>query len=219
VLWTAGLGVAGVVLCAFGAAYEALKARFGLAAGLAVVAVALRVAIVGLGYVNGADETKLLDVAVGSIFVLVAISVRSLLRDVTTSEQGVTIPAGALALPVAACSLLQLLVPPSPVSAGGAPCDGASVAGSAYQAKTGQYGLSARLGPGATFAPARRFDASCTVGVDGYCVGEGVNDTGVPLPDVRWLRPRHTEFHVPAGTVFDLSAAADLGTAPEADCP
>src|SRR3712207_4207154 len=122
-------------------------------------------------------------------------------------------------LPVATFSLVQLLSPAVPAEAGGPPCDGAPVSGSAFQAKTGELGLNARSGPGTTFAPARRFDASCVIGVGGYCVGEGVNDVAVPLPDVRWLRLHRTEVYVSAGLVFPLSAESELGAAPLEDCP
>lgn len=184
-----------------------------------VAAVAVRLTLVGLGYVSGTTRVRLLDLTVASIFLIAAVAARRYLGSTATAEQRVSILAGALALPVAAFALLQLVVPTTPPQAGGAACAGAPVAGSDYQAKTGQYGLNARTGPGTTFEPAGRFDAGCIVGIDGYCVGEGVVDISVPLPDVRWFRIRHSESYVSAGTLFALSPASTLGDAPEADCP
>ena len=46
-----------------------------------------------------------------------------------------------------------------------------------------------------------------------------MQDIAVPLPDVRWIRLRHSHSYVSAGATFSLSPEADLGKKPEQDCP
>jgi hypothetical protein len=127
--------------------------------------------------------------------------------------------AAVLGLPVAAVAFAQLLGPTAPKEGNATVCVDTPVAGSRMQARTGPFGLNSRSGPGTTYATKGRFDAGCVVGADGYCIGEPVRDVVVPLPDVRWLRLRHTKRYVSAGTLFALSAEANLGTSPEKDCP
>lgn len=216
--WLAA-GLAVIVVCLLVALIAALAGRATISALAVAVAVTTRVLLVLRGYLFEPGQVRLLDLALAAtILVIVAVVAYHLLSDVN-AEQRTAWVAAVLALPVAAYALLQLVVPAAPAQAGAPACGGAPLAGSDFQAKTGQFGLNARSGPGTTFAPQRRFDASCTVGVDGYCVGESVGDISVPLPDVRWLRLRHTDSYVAAGAVFSLSPEAELGDAPEDDCP
>jgi len=136
-----------------------------------------------------------------------------------TGEQRVALVAAVLALPVASVAIAQLLGPSAPQISGVSACSGVPVAGSRLQARTGQSGLNARSGPGTTYALEGRFDIGCTVGVDGYCVGESVQDLVVPLPDVRWLRLRHSHRYVASGTLISLGPETSLGSEPERSCP
>lgn len=187
-----------------------------LAAGFAV---GLRIVLVENGFVYGSGPIRVLDLAVASVVLLFAASLRHFFASSTSGEQGVALVAGVLALPVAAYALLQLVFPAGTAPAGGPPCDGTPIAGSEFLAQTGPNGLNGREGPGTTFAPAGRYGASCVIGADAYCVGDGVNDISVPLPDVRWLRLHNSDIYVSAGSVFPLSADKELGSRPAEDCP
>lgn len=203
-----------------GAAVSGFR-RWVAAAALSAAAVfAARFVLVRYGYAPDTGDVRLLDLLVASAFVLVVVSLRRRLGSSDASaEQRIALVAGILALPVAFVSLGQLLGPTAPKQGGTESCSGAAVAGSRLQARTGDFGLNARSGPGTTYAPEGRFDAGCSIGADGYCVGEAVQDLVVPLPDVRWLRLRHTDRYVAAGTLFALSPEAALGNGPEDGCP
>ncbi|WP_169742105.1 hypothetical protein [Phycicoccus jejuensis] len=64
-----------------------------------------------------------------------------------------------------------------------------------------------------------RFADECAVGVDGFCIGEPVQDSQIPLPDVRWYRLRHRDDYVAAAKLFALSPERELGAKPEDSCP
>lgn len=175
--------------------------------------------LVERGWTYQANQIRYLDIAL-AVAVLATIGFASFtLLGSSDASVRTAVIAAVLTLPVAAYGLLQVVFPGADVQAGSS-CQGASVAGSRFQAKTGTYGLNARSGPETNYAPERRFDADCAVGADGYCIGEPVADLTVPvLPDVRWLRLHHTHSYIAGGTVFALSPERDLGDKPEADCP
>ncbi len=218
--WLVGLGLAILAVALLEGALAAWDTWIGLALLSALVVFTVRLLLVRYGYVHDEGRVRLLDLLVGVAFLFLAISARaSLGSSGATPDQRITLVAGLLALPVASVALVQLAGPQAPKQAGAPTCEGSAVAGSRLQARTGQFGLNARGGPGTTYLPEGRFDAGCVVGVDGYCVGEPVQDVVVPLPDVRWLRLRHSDRYVAAGTLFALSPEAALGGRPEPDCP
>ncbi|MCZ2814916.1 hypothetical protein [Modestobacter sp. VKM Ac-2984] len=217
--WVVGLGVAFLIACLLVALVGMVDAEPWPAFWAAVVAVAVRIVLVENGFVFGTGPIRFLDLTVASVVLLYAASLRALFAAKASAEQGVALMAGALALPVAAYTLLQLVFPAGTAPAGGPPCDGSPVAGAEFLAQTGPNGLNGRAGPGTTFAPEGRYGASCVVGADAYCIGDGVNDLSVPLPDVRWLRLHNSDIYVSAGSVFPLSADSELGTGPAEDCP
>jgi hypothetical protein len=217
VTWVGLVALSAAVL---GGAYAALTGRAGLAAACAGAVFGIRLPLVRLGYIYSPGSVRLLDLLVAAAFLLVAVGARRRLGSPTaTAEQRLALVAGILALPVASVALVQVLGPAASQQSGGLACSGSPVAGSALEARTGAFGLNARSGPGTTYAPEGRFDTNCTIGVDGYCVGEGVQDVVVPLPDVRWLRLRHSHRYVAAGTLFALGPESSLKGAPEEDCP
>ncbi len=185
----------------------------------ALLTLTCRWALVHWGYVFGSSTVKLLDVALAAMILFIAGYLAYQARPDAKGEERTTLIAGILGLPIATYALLQFLVPPAPPQTDLAACDNAPTAGAAYLSRTEVNGLNARSGPGTTYAAQRRFGADCMIGVDGYCVGEPVTDLLVPLPDVRWLRLRHSHQYIASGRVFALSPEADLGEAPESDCP
>lgn len=218
--WVRVVGL--VILSAglLGAVYGARRAWWRAAALGALLVLAARTLLVRYGYEHGAGRVRLLDVLTAAAFLCVVIGARHRLgSEEARGEERIALVAGVLALPVASVAIAQLLGPSSPQVTEAAACRGAAVGGSSLQARTGGSGLNARSGPGTTYAPEGRFDVGCVVGVDGYCVGEAVQDVVVPLPDVRWLRLRHSDRYVSAGTLFALGPESALGGAPEKSCP
>jgi hypothetical protein len=126
-------------------------------------------------------------------------------------------------------ALLSILLPAVPTSAAAAACRGASLHGVRYVATTQDSGANARTGPGESFEQAYRFSGNCSIGADGYCLGEPtVNAFFKDWYDTRWLVvPHHRgvlhflaavlsgepggERFVAAGVVFPQSPASRLG--------
>lgn len=189
-------------------------------AAVAVLLVCARVFLVWQGYIFVPSHVRLIDCFLAVLIVAVVGFGFVRRKSELSGEQRLGLAAGVLALPVAAFTALQLVVPTTPPDTQVAACDGASIAGSRFLAVTGPNGLNARTGPSTTNAPTRRFGPDCLVGADGYCVGEAVKDMFVPaLSDVRWLRLRHTNDYVAAGLVFGVRAEGELGDGPAHDCP
>jgi hypothetical protein len=98
---------------------------------------------------------------------------------------GVASAAGAaLSLAAAALGAVTLVVPNAPTRAAAAACAGAPVYGARFFAQTVEAlgGVNARSGPGTGYPQVNRFAAGCTLGFDGYCIGEPIGDFRVTLP-------------------------------------
>ncbi len=180
-----------------------------LLAALAVLA--LRLVLVLQGYVFSLYPVRLLDVLVG-IAALAALWAWRERYTSTGHADGQPRPvsranaiAAFIAVPVAAVSAVGLIAPTVPRQLDLAGCDGVPVNGAAMTARTGSQGLNAREGPGTVYPLTGRFADECAVGVDGFCIGEPVQDSQVPLPDVRWYRLRHRDDYVAAAKLFALS--------------
>jgi hypothetical protein len=102
-----------------------------------------------------------------------------------------------------------------------APCAGASVAGSRFLAVTSEtrIGVNVRSGPGTDFPQTGRFTSGCTLGFDGYCVGEPAPDFLTGEPDVRWLRLHRSPGYVSASVMRSVTADSGLRPAPHPKCP
>jgi hypothetical protein len=101
----------------------------------------------------------------------------------------------------AAVAAAGLLLPAAPTSAAEAACRGAPLRTASLLATTQAVGANARQGPGESFPQAFRFAGGCTVGFDGYCLGEPVASAFFKdWLDDRWLQvPRHRNWlHRPA---------------------
>lgn len=156
-----------------------------------------------------------------------------MLRPASWDVRLLTIGA-AIALPVALIGLVHLLAPVTPATATAPACAGASVAGAPFRATTPADGINARSGPDTSFAQVQRFSGNCTLGFEGYCLGEPTDDlvTGA-YPDQRWLilhRPwqswpwRHMPWGDPphafvaAAKVQSQSPESALGSGAERSC-
>ena len=191
-----------------------------LAIVLTVAGFSARCWLVSQGYLYQADRVRWVDVllCVQALFVL-GVAANQFWPHLK-SEQSFGTVAALFGLPVAAYTALQLVAPPVPADTELASCDGAVSAGAKYIARTGGTGLNIRTGPGTSYPPVARLDAECSVGFDGYCVGEPVADIYInQLADVRWLRLRHTDHYASAAQVTSLRADASLGGGPESGCP
>lgn len=125
---------------------------------------------------------------------------------------------GAVALVLGAFTLLQLLVPATPTSAAAPACRGVPVAGSRFYAQTGPLGLNARAGPATETGQVDRYGANCTLGFDGYCLGEPIADGRTTLLDQRWLVVHRRHELVASAETLSQSPEADLGRAPDPSC-
>jgi hypothetical protein len=131
---------------------------------------------------------------------------------------------------------LSLLLPAVPSSAAETSCRGAPLQGANYIATTQEIGANARSGPGESFEQAYRFSGKCSLGFDGYCLGESTNDAFFhDWFDNRWLViPHHAgwahavatvlsgepdeERFVAAGVVFAQSPESNLHLLDAARC-
>lgn len=98
-------------------------------------------------------------------------------------------------------------------------CPGAKAQAVDFLGLTHPTGVNARSGPGRSFPQTRRYQGDCSVGFNGYCLGEPVLDifTNPRVPDQRWLALPGGEEYVAAGVVLAQRPWSDLG--PRTDCP
>jgi hypothetical protein len=141
---------------------------------------------------------RMLLVGLAVVTAAIVPSVRRRRRRPTTQERPINDQDGrdsrfqiiALVAGVAASAyaFAGLLLPSTPDDLSALPCPGASVEGAAFQATTSDQGLNARSGPGTSFEQIARFPANCTLGFDGYCLGDPISDLVVnSRQDNRWL--------------------------------
>ena len=92
---------------------------------------------------------------------------------------------------VAVFTLLQNVLPNSSEQAAAPACRGLAVQGAKTLGQTvGQSagtGVSARAGAGTVYDQVDRYAANCTIGFDGFCIGESIGNTLTTVADQRWL--------------------------------
>ena len=130
------------------------------------------------------------------------------------------VAATLVTLAISSFALIEIFFPASPSTAAAPACSGAPVNGSSYLAQTPELGVNSRSGPGTDFPQVNRYSGNCTLGFDGYCVGDPVPDrsNGGYLDD-RWLivHRRDDEF-VSAAELLAQSPSIKLGKKPAKLC-
>lgn len=131
-------------------------------------------------------------------------------RDPGSSGDGLA-PLGVITAVLVAVLAIAHQLASVPVGKTSRPtCTGVQVHHVPYVAATFGTGLNVRSGPGLKFLQIARFDARCTIGAMGYCRGEPIFDTLLPVRDDRWLILPHREGYVSAAAVFGLTAEDSL---------
>lgn len=177
--------------------------RWALFWAVAFVLGGLRLSLVWFGLLYGTGKIVTADVII-SIGLLLLLT---LLRSGNTGNAAAGASAGGswservgvvalvLGIPALIASVLNLLAPPTPQGVSAGACVGTQTYHTAYLGVTiGPLGDYARSGPGLSFAQTDRLDKDCTVGFDGYCIGDPVDDPYAKgWVDTRWLRvSRHS---------------------------
>jgi hypothetical protein len=202
-----------------------------LAVGAA--ATALRVYLFQSGLQYGATAERAWNLGLAALvgFTVVtwyrAVAVRRAQAGQPVEMGGVmTAAAGALAFATAAFSAATLLAPNTPLKAAAPACPSAPVYGAAFFAQTVEElgGANARSGAGTGYPQVNRFPGGCTLGFDGYCIGEPIGDLramitkDTPWPDQRWLIVHRRDELVASGRVQSQSKESDLGEKPDSRC-
>lgn len=126
-----------------------------------------------------------------------------------------------VAVVTALYSAIGLVSPAVSAKLAAPPCAGAVLAGAPYLAQTAKTGVNARDGASTASHQVNRYGGDCTLGFDGYCLGEKINDVGhtVDLPDERWLLVHDRPNELVAGAELTAqSPSATLGARPSAAC-
>ncbi|MFJ8815230.1 hypothetical protein [Amycolatopsis thermoflava] len=191
---------------------------FGAVLGAAPVVV--RIWLLGDGEVYGAGVGDF-NAAMAACVVLGAICVYHGVVKQTAAPQGaVALLSGLVAIGTGAFATAQYFFPETPRQAAAPACHNAPLEGAGFYVQTTEQGVNTRSGPGRQFEQTGRFPASCTVGVDGYCLGEPLDDLTLPphLPDRRWLRVHGLPSqYIPAAFVGFQGGEGPLGD-PDASC-
>ena len=142
----------------------------------------------------------------------------------------VIVPAGVLAIGVAAMLAMHGSSAPDVTAATGPMCSGARPAAVAFTGTTSSTGANVRSGASLEDAVVEQLPADCEVQFSGYCLGDVVHDLTGGSPDMRWfilgdhevvasavihgnppagLRPTACADDVPAPTSLSFSVIAD----------
>ena len=191
-----------------------------------VLLMAARIELFRTGVWYGEGTAQLLDVLIS---VLVACSAtlggawllgRHRPQPKEIARHAIEIAATLLAFAVSSYTLMGIVVPASPSTAAETACGGAPVNGAPYLAQTGSLGVNSRSGPGTDFPQVNRYAGGCTLGFDGYCIGDPVAaKSNGGYYDDRWLivHRRHNEF-VSSAELFAQSPSDRLGPRPATAC-
>ncbi|WP_432868193.1 hypothetical protein [Microbispora rosea] len=196
---------------------------------IAVVAVAARFYLFNIGYWYGDTASKMASLAIAGLillfgaFLIIIFRAKSSQNDDVNKEPVAVILSALVGLAVAAYSAAELLAPNTPVAATAPACSGAPVYGAKYYALTVDIGAISREGPGHEFEQSKRYQGKCTLGFDGFCLGEAVNDMFLStaerdVPDIRWLIIHGRNEMVSAAVVLSQTRESDLGDDPRPDC-
>jgi hypothetical protein len=163
----------------------------------ALVVGGLRASLVWSGLLYGAGRIITADVAISIFLILVlAAQMSGKTKNVSPGAGAqrswgdrVGVVAAVLGFPALIASVLSLVAPPTPPGVSAAACAGTQTYSTAYLGVTlGPLGDFARNGPGVSFAQTDRLDKDCTVGFEGYCIGDPVDDPYAKgWVDTRWL--------------------------------
>ncbi|WP_090058568.1 hypothetical protein [Lentzea fradiae] len=163
------------------------------------------------GLLYGTDRILGTDVLISALLVLGLVLMRYFVRrdkskgkdkgggsgETPTWTDWFGFAATLLGLPALVVSLLTLVAPATPNAYGARACAAAQVYSANYVGLTvGPLGNYARSGPGVAFSQTDRFDSGCTLGFEGYCVGDAIKDPVAPKgwTETRWLLvARHDE--------------------------
>ena len=167
-----------------------------------VVLITARIALVRVGWLFGSGRLLAVDAAISALLVIGVAVARRFTAARPADQPGpagsltdwLGIAAAVLGLPGLVISLSNLFAPPTPHGLSVPICAGAPAYGwEYYGVTTGPIGNYARSGPGLNFPQTDRFDANCTLGFEGYCLGDPVTDPFTEWPETRWLLVgRHT---------------------------
>lgn len=183
-----------------------LKALIALSGLLLAAALSLRTGLIGVVAPDlvlsagwfGADADRLTSLVLAGSMVSLMLSLSYLVirrrraaggqaEATADSSSAVGMVAAMLGLVTAVTSTVAVLFPSTPYDLAAPACRGAYLQGSAFYAQTLSAGVSARRGPGRGYQQVDRFEGDCTLGFEGYCIGEPVPNQLTDLPDSRWL--------------------------------
>jgi hypothetical protein len=134
-------------------------------------------------------------------------------------DGAVTTAVAILALATAAYGMVELLSPITPYQAAAPACRNAPVAGASFLAQTVGTGVNGRAGPSSGYPQVDRFAGNCTLGFDGFCIGEPVHDFLILKPlDQRWLVLHRRTIFVASGKILSQSPEKTLGAHPSPRC-
>ncbi len=191
---------------------KAIAAVLGL---VGLVLLVLRFALAGSGAIR--SPTTLAVFAVTGTAGIVSALIILLRTDVfrRLEHAGVVLAVGASLL-----ALVAQIAPEPQAETSVLACADAKVRGVAYLARTVPGGANAREGPSRGFPPVFRFDGSCSVGFDGYCLGEAIPDSVLTDRfDVRWLAVSgKRRALVSAGALLGQSPEDELEPLPSSRC-
>ncbi|GAB3001869.1 hypothetical protein LWP59_34580 [Amycolatopsis acidiphila] len=149
-----------------------------------------------------------------------ALLYRGATRKPAQPQGAITLLASFVAVGTGAFATAQYFFPETPRGAAAAACANAPLEGAAFYAQTTEQGANSRSGPGRQFKQNDHFPASCTIGIDGYCLGEPQQDITLEphFPDIRWLIVHGLpDRYVPAAFVGFQGGEGPLGK-PDASC-
>jgi hypothetical protein len=132
------------------------------------------------------------------------------------STLGVT--GAAIGLPAAAIAAIQLLIPATDYDAAEPACAGVPILNAPFLAQTINGGVNARAGAAVGYEQRNRFAGGCTLGFDGYCIGEPIPEKRSELEDTRWYIVHGKDYLVSAAKVLDQSPTSKLSSEPDPAC-
>jgi hypothetical protein len=184
--------------------------RFILAGAGIVFVVSAREVLIRSGTVYGSENVHLVTVVAAGLVLGIA----------GTLYGQVTKAAAVVGAGTAALAALQL-VPYTPSIATAAACPGAQVYGVAFLGTSHPIGVNARAGPGRSFEQTARFQGDCSVGFEGFCLGEPVLDQFIvekyQVPDVRWYELPDSRGYISAAVIEAQSPTSEIRAQPH--CP
>lgn len=175
--------------------------------GLAILALVAHQVLINKGIISGTEDIRIATAVAAAIVVGAAATF--------PLQVGV-----AFATLLGAAYGAVILLASDATDAPTAPaCPGAKAQAVDFLGLTHPTGVNARSGPGRSFPQTRRYQGDCSIGFNGYCLGEPVLDifTNPRVPDQRWLALPGGEEYVAAGVVLAQRPWSDLG--PRTDCP